>query len=337
MLLLAGYVGIEEGIQQGGDSERYIDGAVRLRQGAPLNPQQSRCFGYVALLCLADLSFGPGGLVAFQLCVLAGAVGAQYRLTSMLASPRASCLAGAFFVAYPELARWHAFLLPESLYTSVLTLSTWCVARALSAPPGATVVAFLLLLATASLRPQGLVLAAAAAPLLVMRHVAGARSRVIVGGLVLLIATALVLLTPAFRAYLGSGRPLAYLTSGTVIWGYPGEPGEASVGRAVWLAVQRVCVALAHVRTHNSVRHNAFVAATLLPLYCLALLGLWRRRTHPVVQVIVGVIVVHLFVVALSHADWDGRWLTQLLPLIAVLAAIGFDVVSRTAESMPKT
>ena len=55
----------------------------------------------------------------------------------------------------------------------------------------------------------------------------------------------------------------------------------------------------------------------------LALAGGYSARRKPLAQLAIAVILAHLLVVALTFADWDGRWLLYVLPLIGLLAAVG--------------
>ena len=61
-------------------------------------------------------------------------------------------------------------------------------------------------------------------------------------------------------------------------------------------------------------------------LLCLGYRGFARTRRHALTSLLAAVIAGHLLTVALTFADWDGRFLLYVLPAIGVLAARGVPV-----------
>jgi hypothetical protein len=84
-----------------------------------------------------------------------------------------------------------------------------------------------------------------------------------------------------------------------------------------------VVVEVAHVRPYYQTRHNVLIVAVLLPLYALAAIGIVATWRHPLTHLVLGVIVAHLLLVAVSLADYDGRFLLHVWGPIAILAAAG--------------
>ena len=96
------------------------------------------------------------------------------------------------------------------------------------------------------------------------------------------------------------------------------------------LMTARVGVHLAHVRPFYSNRHNLLIAAWLAPVYALGAIACWRLRTHVLVGWPLAVIATQTLVVALTHADYDGRYLAHVMPLWYPMVACR--VVSLAAE-----
>ncbi len=200
----------------------------------------------------------------------------------------------------------------------------------------------------ALLRPNGWLLVAVALSYWAWH---GPRRRTVrlagLGGIGLTFVAAVVILI-TLRPGLLTNDPQVMLRQGEVIWGYregrlamPDDPGATRAGlpgaaeyalyhpgACMRLAVLRVFTELVHARPYYSMRHNAVIVAVLAPLYLLALVGFVRNWRRPLAGLLVSVIVSHLLVQAVNYADWSGRFLLYVLPLIGVLAASGFVSIS---------
>jgi hypothetical protein len=109
-----------------------------------------------------------------------------------------------------------------------------------------------------------------------------------------------------------------------------GGQAAAAVGYAlrhpfstIKLMAARVAVHFAHVRPFYSRSHNAVIVLWLIPMYAAALYALARLGAAPLAVWIVAAIASQTLVVALTHAEWDGRYLAHVLPLIDTLAGAG--------------
>jgi hypothetical protein len=87
------------------------------------------------------------------------------------------------------------------------------------------------------------------------------------------------------------------------------------------LACTRVAIELIHGRPSYSFKHNMVLLTTLPFLYLLALMGLKLNHDSSLTNFIILVISGHLILVALTFADWDGRYLLYILPLICLLSS----------------
>jgi hypothetical protein len=244
-------------------------------------------------------------------------------------------------VSNPDIARWNAFILTDSLYISLVILSVWCVHTAARRKRYWYVMAAAMLVTAALVRPNGLFLLAAVLLYMVGRSISRKTPRrLAIAGSILLLTFILGAIT-ASRFYPASSREHAEATlrngvTGISPWrvAMPADPapvkGEwsAAFGYAARhpfasfrLALTRVFIELIHIRPFYSFRHNLVLLATLPFIYFLALTGLKLNRDPSLTRLILLVIGSHLFVVAITFADWDGRFLLYILPLICLFSS----------------
>lgn len=82
-------------------------------------------------------------------------------------------------------------------------------------------------------------------------------------------------------------------------------------------------VEVAHTRRFYSRRHNVVAAMTGWCLCLLAGVGWWVHRHAAITRVTLLLVGVQLFIVAMTAADWDGRFLIAVLPLVTVWSGVG--------------
>jgi uncharacterized SAM-binding protein YcdF (DUF218 family) len=95
---------------------------------------------------------------------------------------------------------------------------------------------------------------------------------------------------------------------------------------SIHLAALRVVAALIHLRPQYSPWHNLALFSVIVPVYALSLIGLIVARRAPIALLVAAVVSVHFLMIALTHADWDGRSLLVVLPLIGILAGRGLAI-----------
>ncbi|HYE80340.1 MAG TPA: hypothetical protein VEI97_20375, partial [bacterium] len=151
------------------DSHRYLGYAQQLVDGWGIGSTHNvRYLGYAAYLSAflrAGLGLWP--IILGQTLLSGLATVAYYRAFRYLtpADWRPAVLATALTIAWPDLQRFNAYLLTESLFASAVMVSFWAVARLRQ--PRHVLLALPVFLAATLLRPNGfLVPAAAAATLL---------------------------------------------------------------------------------------------------------------------------------------------------------------------------
>jgi hypothetical protein len=188
-------------------------------------------------------------------------------------------------------------------------------------------------------RPEGWFLVPAAIMFWIVYGLSRPASRVAAVGTLIVAAGVLALLVaPRLSGNLTAVGPADMLRRGQTIWDFDGwriempsdavfEDGHASSSDAIVYAARhplstltlmaaRVGVHFAHVRPFFSTAHNAIVLAWLIPVYALASWGFWKWWRNPLCRWCLAAIATQTLVVALTHADWDGRYLAHVLPLI---------------------
>ena len=259
------------GVRIGGDSGMYLDGARALASGEPLSVRQPSYAAYIAFIAVIQ-SIGGGtiGVVVAQVAAALGAAVVVGKMAAHLAGPVAAVMAILLFAIDVETNRWHAFILSDSLFLSLLTLATWLVYRARGLRRGATALAVVVMLLAALVRPEGWFLLPAAVVFWIASATAGATRLIAAAALVVLGGALVFALVPRLSGNLAAVGPAEMLRRGQTIWDFDGwrvempsdavfDDGHASSADAIvyaWrhppstvrLMAARVAVHFAHVR-----------------------------------------------------------------------------------------
>ena len=133
IVLLNGGLLALKGVQSGGDTSRYLDGAAGLARREAARGLHLGVRGYMAVVAFwqRDGSRAPG-VVGFQIVVAAVAGAAVAALGVRLGGLLAGLVGAAFILINPEVARWHAYILTDSLYISAVVIVTF---RGVAGPP----------------------------------------------------------------------------------------------------------------------------------------------------------------------------------------------------------
>ncbi|MGE3342148.1 MAG: glycosyltransferase family 39 protein [Vicinamibacterales bacterium] len=344
------------GVKVGGDTGIYIDGATALLNGQPLTERQPSYLGYIAVVA-AFQAIGAGltGLVIAQVAAAVVAAVAVYRLALELGGRVAGGLAVVWFAFDINTNRWHAYILSDALFMSCLAGSAWLVHVATARPArwSRYAVASVAMVAAGLIRPEGwFVIPAAVLYWVALAEEAAGRKVAALGAGMAVCIGLYAVVAPRLGGNLQAVGPAEMLRSGQTIWEYdnwrvemPDDPiwsSQTGSQAAVIYAVRhpistaklmgaRLLVHTVHVRPYYSRAHNLVIAAWLLPLYAAAVAGAWALRRHPLLWWCGLVLATQSLVVALTHADWDGRYLAHVMPLVYPFASCGLAVLLRQA------
>jgi 4-amino-4-deoxy-L-arabinose transferase-like glycosyltransferase len=337
------------GIVQAGDTVRYLNGANHLLNGSGFQEKESSYLAYCALVALAKrLGGGLNAVVVVQIVVAACAAGALYSLGKELHGRGAGLAAALLFVANPDIQRWNLYVLTDSLYISLVVLAVFSINRCVNRGGLWWAICVITLTFAALERPNGWVLLPIA---LIYWTATSNRPKRLRLGISLAIAASFVGLAavvPVFSSGIAKENPTLMMERGQVIWGHdedrlkmPAAGPEVEsphwtdglgyalrhVPEVARLAIARVTTEVGHTRSFYSRVHNLFIVIWLLPLYTCAVMGFPSLRRKPLASLILAVLFCHLGIVSVTFADWDGRFLLYVLPLIGVLAASGVATV----------
>lgn len=329
------------GVHTGGDTGLYLDGARRLLDGQPLVDREPSYVGYVAVVAASQfLGSGLVGVALFQIAIATLAAGAVYRMGTELGGARVAVLATSLLTVDFDVNRWHSYILADSLYLSAFALSVWLVYRASNEPFRISryLAALLLLMASSLIRPEGWFVLPAAGLFWVARGVHGRWPRLGASAAVVVASLGVALLVaPRVSGNVSAVDPAEMLRRGQTIWDYDGwrvpmpvANGSDAIAFATEhpiataeLMLARLGVHLAHVRPFYSSAHNLVIVLWLVPVYALTALAVWRRWPHSLTRWCALAFASQALVVALTHADWDGRYLAHIMPIVYPFVAMG--------------
>ena len=336
---------LSKGVVLSPDSHVYLYAARDLLDGRGIAHDQLPYSGYIALVATSHrLGLGVNGVIAVQCaCVLVATVAVWYA-ARRLAGRRAALLAALLLVACPDLSRgvgWPTYLLTDVPYMCAVAGMLALSLR--SAVGRRTDLAWLFVASCAAvlLRPDGWLLVASC-----WSWVAFVRRPAPIGCAAAVIPWIVCIAIPIATGIAGGGtfaHPGRELQNGTVVWDssmwrrtMPPEPelGQGYVAVLQYalahpaatadVMLRRVAAEALHVRAASSIPHNILSGGYALLLFLGSAIALVRFRKRPEVWLAAMLIALHLLVVGIHWADYDGRFLVHIVPALCVLAGVGW-------------
>ncbi len=312
------------GVQRGNDTVRYLASAADMLAGQPFRGQNGWLYiGYNGLLAASEATgTGQLGVIGFQFVVAACATLALYDLGRHIGGRVAGVIAAACFVINYDIARWHLYLLTDSLYISLVPIATWAVHRAAERGGRANALAAAVLLAIALVRPNGWLMIPVAAIYWIARSDLGrsAKRAMVVGTVLACLSGGAAVAIVQF----GRQPPPRSRSASVDVGSRPLPFARVMTLRRRLDPVQiptRIVTELLHVQTSFSLKHKLMVFAMLAVVYPLAVRGFVRSRGQPLARLMLAIVVAHLVLVGITFDDRDGRYLLYVFPLMLVFAA----------------
>lgn len=324
------------GVISQGDSTRYISGAKAIAQGGGLNSVQNLFQGYIYLLRGVFYAGGTLGSVLLIQCLFSVLAGvclciAGARLFGLAAGLLAACL----FLCSPEIQRWNFYILTDSLANSLLVI-VLCLAVLSSKNPRWCGLLVPAMVWFAFMRPESYVLLLCTLFLVIRKPLKTALPVFVALGLIWIFFHG----SSAGNAY----NMALHWDEGTVIWGHKasnlpppvvlehaprlGLAGTALqylVAYPLWainLTTHRLFWFCCHARPFYSPAHNLLAVFQSVLLLVALLYAVWRYRLKNIgVAMVLGLVLLQSAVVALTHADWDGRHFTRIAGPLLLLAS----------------
>ncbi|GGG46101.1 hypothetical protein [Hymenobacter glacieicola] len=340
-----------------GDSVHYLDYAHQIaEQGNFVKVHYTRYIGYPLFLsAFLKLGLGRAAMALGQYAVAGVATVAFYRAVRRLGRGtwEPAFLATLLYIGWSDIQRFNAFLLTESLFTSLLLLSFWAVGRVRTVGSGA--LALVVLVATVSVRPNGFVaLVAAALALVVLIQQQGPRwlKWLTLGAALLLLPVAWTALNQLLLTF----KLIKTYQEGMIIFMYDGilmhpsgpldlpAPDATPVGRLAYfilhnpryfgqLAIWKLAFFMGFPKPYFSALHILWQLTLLPMLYWLAMRGLAYRFVARAMRVFLAAgFVVQAGIITLTVEDYDIRFSGPVLPYVFALAALGALPLWRRAQ-----
>ena len=90
------------------------------------------------------------------------------------------------------------------------------------------------------------------------------------------------------------------------------------------LAFVRVGYMFIQIRSHHSPAFKVHILLWIIPAYLLALIGILKFRQSKITRIALVTILGHTFIVGLTYATHESRFLIYILPIIYLLSGCGF-------------
>ncbi|MDB5270652.1 MAG: hypothetical protein JWP58_3692 [Hymenobacter sp.] len=331
------------------DSARYLAYAANIAERGYFEPGHNLRYVLYPLFQSLWLRLGLGrwGIVAGQMAISALATRAIYQGTRRLSQGRrgAAALATLLFIAWPDIQPFNVFLLTESLFISLVALSFSAFTRLQSGRRQDWLWLIIILILTALARPNGFLvaMAAALAGLDALRRAPDRRPwRAAL--------VALVLLSPLLWLALNHQLATYYLMDtyqrGELIFRYQlwavhqaaplnmPPPGTGPVARVVYFGVHnplylgrlmlgKLFVFVSYLKPHYSLAHRVIGVLVLWPAYWLAARGARRASIwRPARVFLAAIFLLQTAIIMLTVDDWDVRFLAPVLLTVFVLASL---------------
>ena len=303
--------------------------------------------GYIAILTISKLLFHsiyPSILFqyAFSFC---STLLFHQGLSKIIKNTRAAFIATLAVILYIPIQQWNRCLLTESIFISLVLLFIW--ACSIENKKSKWLSLFIIAIAAASVRPNGGTLLITCLVIYYIHFINSIQKKniyIIVG---VCIGTLLYLLnacTDTFYSFL-----LNSFNKGEVICEYPGwtvtihtlHENNHSTGsiiktfllfydhpvESIQLAVYRLIALWTDLRAYYSYIHNVFIGIFLLIGYSMAVIGFIQSKKIYRELFLITIIYTGLnsLLVMITYADWDGRFLSPLLPIVFIWSGLGID------------
>jgi hypothetical protein len=335
------------GVRVTTDGQRYIEWAQLWMSQRQVEPWGTWYFTYIIWLsCWLKMGFNVQTVVWGQILVAAISFLSLFELARRWSgSIRLALITAALYLLFVEISHWHFYILTESLFTSFIIFSLY----AFLYFKGASRLWLIpLVLATAFMRPMGMLVLFAIVLVLIRKYFKRLTPSVrIVAVCILLIL-----------GYLGLERFLAgnpgvnfYYRHGQVVWD---ANTKAGLAQNPWLVVEnedvqypersassvvvffqfamenplffveltlkKMVMFIVHIKPYYSWKHNLWIALLWWPALILAMHAFWKRKGDRLTTLVCILFFSHVVMVGCTVESWDGRFLIPLLPPIFLVA-----------------
>jgi len=339
----------KNGIQLGGEAEKYIYNANRIINFEELSHGVFGLFYYVYSFCVAFfIKFNLPIILVSVLQIFVSLIAAlllQSCIKTMLNCKRtATFVFIAYLLCYP-IQKWNYFLYSEGLHISFITIG-FCLLNLLVKHYSLKllVISIIICLAIVFSRPTGLlfILAFLIASILYFRNKINRKAFYTLN--IACIATILLLMFSPLSKYVNPDSlirqeiicqvPTVHTTTnykeyninGGILPALKVIREEVGVGNFIVLGIKKIVNFFGMFRSYYSIKNNFLLIANWM-FYILAVVGLFYKTTLQIkFQKLMGIIFILITSIGIFFTcdDWANRFVAPLFPVILVLASFGF-------------
>ena len=303
--------------------------------------------GYVTILYVGSL-LGSSEWFAFSIQFVAVLFASQALLTMgrQLSGELVGWLAATIYLCHPMVAQWSRYLLTDSLFYTMIILSTSELFKFVKKDSVSQIKTFSYLLIVFALRPNGIVFVTTFVIIATLSNSFTKIKKTMAISLVLTLFLIIALFSPTLNSgnELNNFGPKAW--NGEVVHGVEEErinmpqPDEYDTSNKAFLVyisnhplpmlelgAKRVWWELKQVRPWYSKNLNSFLTVSMTVFYITAIIGLWTSRKEKLTKIIAAITIPFVFLIAATWAIWEGRFAWWFLSLWTLWAAKGSKIL----------
>ncbi len=338
------------------DSPRFLGYADNLSNGFYFDPLNFWYISYVFFVAFIKIvSQDYGAIILAQYILGYFAMLSIFWTTKRLTENDITAfVASLIFIFFPDNLNWHSYVLTESFYCSVLSITFYWIVRSAQEKKkwiyGTTLIFILISFFSKPTSPALLI--ALCFPF-VWKWL-WKPPRVILKFASLAITTCVLVVLA--NTMISSHRVMLIYENGDIIFAmheFPTHPhhdwmtvdipeelykpseelpliqqmGSFVIGNPIYfskLFFGKMVMFVTHIRPYWSWSHNIAMALMLWPLYFFSLKAIRKQLiSNYFAQASIVYFVIHALVISSTWADWDGRFFVPLIPALVVIGAIG--------------
>ena len=342
-LLINGFLLYSLGIKYAIDTTRFDAEANAWLNGAFEPSYRLWYAGYIGVLVVCKSIFHsiyPSIVFQYALSFFATLLFYQ-GLCKLLKNNQAAFYTTLLAICYLPIQQWNTCLLTESIFISLILLFVW----AFSIEKTSHKWFMLILIATlaATVRPNGGILLVSCFILYGIQSIH--QNKIFPIFFTIGIAIALLIVnsyTDTFYQFLLDSFNKSEVICGYNYWTSPSKtsiPNDSSSGsitkifdlissnpiKSMQLFAGRFVALWADLRMYYSLLHNIFIGFYLLIAYVTAIIGFIQYRKVFTELALITLLYcgINSILVMITYADWDGRFLAPLLPMIFIWSGLG--------------
>lgn len=333
------------GVQFGYDALRYTDGAERLIDNQPFAEREGQFMGYILIIAfIYKLHLGLEYVLIIQIILALLAAYSTFSFCKSITGNRtAGIFATGFLLINPFVIQWHLFIHTESVYSSLLIISTWLIYKAYALRTVKYILsACFSAIFTILIRPNGWLFIPVVLFFIIIFTNLNWKQKI---GIFLfpIILFFIIINTSSFKKVVRDYKNTGLNEQGVIIWEHPeikqnnyvpDDSIKNNFGNIIYgihkayygsgLVFKRIAAELLPVyRPWLSLKFIIRFLLWMLPAYIFSVLGLFYLFRNKGFVLAFLILLSHLLFIGITYADQEFRYLIYILPIIYLLGTCG--------------